>query len=75
MIGCIYTMPCGHLFISPISPQNYLFPKTSNPPSVLPPNVGRSVYYCWLYTMVVAYIYEVLQTMILYIALSSSVIK
>ena len=34
-IGCISTMPCDHLFISPIFPQQYLFKKKSSPPSIL----------------------------------------
>ena len=31
-IGCISTMPCGHLFMSPIFPTNFYFQKNSTPP-------------------------------------------
>ena len=34
-IGCSSTTPCGYLFISPIFPQKYLFPKTPAHPLIL----------------------------------------
>ena len=33
-IGCIFNMPCDHLFISPIFPQKYLFQQQQNQPPV-----------------------------------------